>query len=521
MAGGKILMVCQIIFLSLISFVVAGKKLCCNVKISADQIPPINAPLPLFKACDFVDVQDYVDTLVPTVNGAAYEDGKLIAYVRPDTGESRIFPLLDCLKPGTDLAQKAQTAAQEFAQNPSLFPKDDTQLVVLPSTTISTSQSCGNATAPETVLAFASLERLINGIPIEGPGFQAVVGVDDSCGIKALAHRYRPAFQSDQKIAPHCPDDIVNSIIEDLNDTCTKVNVTIDSVVVKYFDSGSGFIQPVYSYSGSIPSNDTHSQITGSISIGSSVQAIEPVPSSNVPSNAPPGFYGRDVSPTVGRYVVSADSLEWLQSATAFINSLKLATSLGGLSFVDKQYLATNVSMFTTAKNAFINSVQIALNEVHGDYWEFTTYQNDAGIVTLSEIGGLGGNANGSLAYWILHSCEVIPSQTDEPNSFDVWWNIFRGLHSVVGYRTDMFISDGVTTNFGLWLGLNAPIVSSWFVEAAASYHGETYFDTNRLITEPLGRASSVSVCGHADDTACDVAPLPNPTCLVEYWMDN
>jgi len=524
------------------------KKLCCNVKISPDQIPTISAPMPVYTTCDFVAVpQDYLDDIISNISpgtqlesfgtsgaSAAFDDGTLIAFVRPDTGESRAFPLLECLKPGCDLTDKAMSAAQQFAQNQDLFPPDDTELVVLPPTTLSgsTSNCQGNATAPEQFLGFAKLQRQINGYPVEGPGFQAAIAVDDSGCIKAFAHRYRAAFASSQTIVPHCPEDVVNSIIEDLNDTCTRVNVTIDQVLVKYFDSGTGFIQPVYTYQGSIPSSNasTTSQLTGSISIGTSSQAIEPVPSTNYPSNAPAGFYRRrGTGINVGRYVVRADSLEWLDSATAFLSNLQLASTYGGtLSFIDDQYLAATPDMFITDKNSYVNSVQIALNEVHGNWWEFTTYKNDGDIVTLQEIaavGGLGSNANGSLAYWVLHSCEVIPTQTDESNSFDIWWQLFKGLHSVVGYRTEMYIGDGVTTNFGLWVGLGAPIVSSWIVEIATDndYGGSDafYFDTNRQITEPLGRASAVSVCGHLDDTACEVQGLANPSCLVEMWLDN
>jgi len=184
--------------------------------------------------------------------------------------------------------------------------------------------------------------------------------------------------------------------------------------------------------------------------------------------------------------------------------------------------------MFISQKNSFINSVQIALNEVHGNWGEFSTYKSYGDIVTLAEIGaagGLGADAGGCLAYWILHSCEVIPTQTDEPTSFDVWWQIFQGLHSVVGYRTDMWINDNVTSNFGLWVGLGAGVVPAWFLEVAAnSLYGPNdllYTDSNRGISEPMGRPSSVSVCGHVDDTAHEIAGLEKPTCLFEFWLDN
>ena len=108
----------------------------------------------------------------------------------------------------------------------------------------------------------------------------------------------------------------------------------------------------------------------------------------------------------------------------AFFDSLQLATSFGNnLSFNDEQYFQANSSIFISDCNQFVNSVQIALNEVHGDWNRFSIYPNDGDIVTLSDttaVGGLGSNACSELIYWILHSYEVIPTQTDLPNSFDV-----------------------------------------------------------------------------------------------------
>jgi hypothetical protein len=118
----------------------------------------------------------------------------------------------------------------------------------------------------------------------------------------------------------------------------------------------------------------------------------------------------------------------------------------------------------------------------------------------------------------------VIPTQTDESGSFNVWWNIFDGLHAVVGYRTEMWIADGVTGPFGFAIGLGAPIVSTWINEVVtdSAYNPDaTYTDDNRNITEPMGRPSAVAVCGHSDDTAADVAPIPAATCLTEWWIGN
>ena len=530
----------------------------CNVQIDITLIPAMTEPLPVYKLGEQVVVPpDYLCSIIENVApdaklmsfgtkgaSAAFVEDKLVAFVHPTTGESRVFPSLEWLKPGEGLAGKASAAAAKFASDTSLFPHDDTVLVPATPITLSGSKSdCqGNATDPDEFLAFVSLQRQINGVPVYGPGTQATIAIDADGRIQAFAHRYRPAFVTDQYIVPHSPSQVAQSIVNDLSNTCTRDNVTIQSVVVSYYDGGNGTIQPVFTYSGSIPASGNataHGHISGTISIGNLTQAIMPIPQTDYPSNAPAGFYkyARDLrldsrgvnGSTVGRYVVRADSFEWLDSATTFLTSLQSASNLGGtLSFTDDQYLAAVPDMFVSQKNNFINSVQIALNEVHGSWGEFSTYKQNGDIVTLTEIGaagGLGANAGGCLAYWVLHSCEVIPTQTDEPTSFDIWWEIFRGLHSVVGYRTDMWIDDNVTSNFGLWVGLGAGVVPAWFLEVATNNlygaNDAVYFDNNRKISEPMGRPSSVSVCGHVDDTANDIKGLENPTCLVEFWLDN
>jgi hypothetical protein len=217
-----------------------------------------------------------------------------------------------------------------------------------------------------------------------------------------------------------------------------------------------------------------------------------------------------------------------VSSANEFLDGLSEAQLVFGspISFTDSQYFWAEPFEFVSDKNNFVNSVHIALNEVHGNWGWFSTRDNNDDGVSLSSIPstGYGGGGGGALAYWIIHSCEVIPTQTDEATSFDVWWNIFNGLHAVVGYRTEMWIDDDVTGPFGLAIGLGAPVVPAWLNEVASndSYDdGDTYHDGNRNIDEPMGRASAVAVCGHSDDTANDIGSLGRATCLTEWWFEN
>ncbi|KAF8860453.1 hypothetical protein BDZ45DRAFT_741347 [Acephala macrosclerotiorum] len=177
--------------------------------------------------------------------------------------------------------------------------------------------------------------------------------------------------------------------------------------------------------------------------------------------------------------------------------------------FINWQYYFAYPYLFTTSKQTCINSAHVSLTEVHGSWDLFTTYQNWGDVVYLGQIaaGGYGGGAMGKLAYWIIHACEAIPSVIDYPSSpstsYNIWWHSFGGLRAVVGYRTKMYINDD-----NHWYGSSSPYV-------------QTYYDANKGINEPYGRASTVYVCGHAGHLVWNVANLGRATCLQETHYQN
>ncbi len=186
------------------------------------------------------------------------------------------------------------------------------------------------------------------------------------------------------------------------------------------------------------------------------------------------------------------------------------------------QYHYAEPRLYTSQADLFVDAVGVALTEAHGNWWHFSTLRMCCAMVRLSNLPASGyGRA---LAGWIIHSGEVIPSPADTAHSYDPWWRVFGGLHSVVGYRTEMLIDDEVGGPYGADISAGAPVVGAWLQEvAAASAYagGPTYHDRNRGITEPLGRPSTLSVCGHADDSIYDNKRLPPATCLQSWWIGN
>jgi hypothetical protein len=539
-------------------------KPCGNVQLSPTLIPLLTEPLEVFKLGEPVLVpQDFLHNIAKNVvpdielkqlgcgTLAAYANNTLVAYLDPKTGESKVFPLLESLSPANGLGSNATAIAGRLAANRTLFPILDSEKVIpLPPTTLTRSKSLsqGNATAPEDTLAYVRLQRQVNGYPVYGSGTQALIAVAADASLQGLAHRWQPASSCGRLIKPHSREEIADSIIRQLSPVVVvNETVTVQNVTIGYYDAGLSYLQPVYVFRATVlhgPSDpqpwQPNDNIIGYVSIG---EAAEPIPNFDAPPNIsptnapPPQRHSTNTrrsvpDPTVGRYVDPDDTLSpsFVDDANDFWNGLVQGSASSGIGFTNSQYYWTQQYQFMSDRNDFVNSVQIAYYSGHGNWGIFTTKDrlNDAAdLVTLAGIGadgGYGTNAGGNLAFLIVHACEVIPTQTDEPNSFDVWWGVFKGLHSAIGFRTEGWAPDDVGAPFGKAVGLGTSVVSAWFNAVAASPVYPTlgtYLDGNRGINEPYGRAASVSVCGHVDDTARDVGPIPNPDCLYEYWMNN
>jgi hypothetical protein len=227
----------------------------------------------------------------------------------------------------------------------------------------------------------------------------------------------------------------------------------------------------------------------------------------------------KEDDPTVGRYVVRNDDPNWVANANEFWNGLTAIPSLAP-NFTNAQYYWAYPYEYTTSKNDFVNSVNVALTEAHGDWWLFTTLQNCCDVVDINTIpGGYGTSAGGNLCFWAIHSCEVVPAPEDTANWPNPWWNIFKGLHAVVGYRTIMYIDDDVGYPFGYNLAIGIPFVSAWFsaVQGSSAYaSGPRWYchGANKL----MGRACAIVVCGHENDNIYDTQVLAPANCLNVYW---
>jgi hypothetical protein len=536
-------------------------------------IPELHASLPILSLGNHAKIphdlfQQFVHTVAPhtTVTTdpkaggkCAYDGDRLVAIYDADSGETRVFPLIGQLSPAE--GHIPTDPAHDYIHNQQIFPKDHTIVSATNGSSLfgSRSKMGQNSPVPQLYMSNVVVRRNIttNGhsYTVCGPGSSASFGIAADGKVHSLSYLWKPATLTNQTIESHTTSAVFDSIVEQLAPTAAEgIPVAVEGVDVCFFDSGRKFMQPVYRFTATLHP-DSHvggnataapTRLLGYVPIGShSPEAIPDLgqrpkhlthpttPNSEEDSDSVSDADSRALKPSilVSRYIVHDDSTQWVNNANNFLSSLQ--SSL--FNFVNSQYFWAYPFEFTTRKNSFVNSVHLAETEVHGNWHLFTMFKNFGDVVRLSDIpsDSYGGGAGGKLAYWIIHSCEVIPtptdySVTDRHIAFDDWFRIFNGMHAVVGYCTEMWIADKVMPTFGRFISQGAPFISSWLQtvhDDTSDYltngQAQLYLDGNRHIKEPMGRPSAVVVCGHEDDIVANLENLGRPSCLREFWYEN
>lgn len=486
------------------------------------------------------------------------EEGHLRAYWHQQTGDAEAFPSLNALK-GENFAnlarpqmERAAQVAREVFNRPEILGKDATQFKVgEPIPLLGASAERGPAgRASESgrmiYLTYVPALRTVAGYPVFGTGSRALVAVGNDGTIHGFLRRWKAGAAAGEVKESRSPETVRNEILRQLEPLAREANVFVQTVEVAYYDGNGDTIQPVYRTTARLEhlqktlpgiaatqkrADDDFVALYLPIGGGSlPPPATEPRPTEAKPRASLIPEQIAEGDPTVGRYVVRNDDSNWVADANEFWSGL---TSWGGGAFfTNSQYFWAYPWEFTSNEASFVNSVQVALNEVHGNWWYFTTYQNwgdGVDITTIPASEGYGPANHGSLAYWILHSCEVVPSAMDAPCASDSrpwwtpWFNIFQGLHTVVGYRTIMYIDDDVGGPYGSSLRFGAPAVSAWFnaTLSAPDYWFHPTASAHCGNSPPMGKPSTISVCGHQDDNIYNTSPLPPAGCLINFWAPN
>ena len=466
-----------------------------------------------------------------------YDGDLLIGYFNDTSGETSVFPKLGLLQPGKNIDTRG---ISQYVSNVGIVPNDDTKHSIVRGKTLAATQITfgGRASAPADYLLESIIQR---NVPYEdqtyavcGPGTKASFKFGADGTVKSLQHKWRAARSKDSTITPLSQDSIQRNIESQLSAASITSNVTVKSIELCFYDSGNQFIQPVFRYNATVtyPFGFSDEIITGYIPAGG--EALEPLPSLNPPQNqpvptsagnrgdtltnttatnttAPPNNIPKrqEGGITVGRYVMRGDALspQMVTDANYFWEGLSSTSN----DFINSQYYWEEPFIYENDAWAFVDDVNLAFSEGHGNVDVFATDETLSGwgpvyIPSSLPSNGYGPGAGGSLAYWIIRSCLVVQSVIDYPDSsqaFTPWWPVMNGMHAILGYRTDAQADDGSDMeNVGSSLANGVSVLNSWLNGV-----GNT------------GYASIMLVCGHDDDTVFDIGNVGKATCLKNVYQ--
>jgi len=511
--------------------------------IGADRVQPLSA----------IAALSAKEGAIPPGFMGAFDGGHLAAYWNTDSGDTEIFPTFDDQKAvkftsGNPQISRAASLAKEVFDRPEILGRDATQFDLgepVPVLGQTAQRSAGQQTVADgdrmLYLTYVPVRRSVNGHPVYGPGSRAALALGNDGSVQGFVRHWKNAVPAGQVTETRSQAQVQAEIQLQLQPLTQSADVTVLSVEAAYYDSNGDLLQPVYRITARIHhgANTNATAAPGKQADDDFVVSYLPIGGTSLPpvsrpilpsldfpakpGNAPPG------DPTVGRYVVRNDDSNWVADANEFWSGITAWFGWG--LFTNSQYYWAYPFEFNTSELSYVNSVQVGLNEVHGNWWYFTTYQNWGDGVDITAIPasqGYGPARGGNLDYWILHSCEVVPSAIDAPCPTDsrAWWtpwfNVFQGLHSVVGYRTIMYIDDDVGYPFGLNLRFGASVVSAWFnaVNGAPDYFSHPTATAHCGTALIMGKPSTISVCGHENDNVFNTSALPAASCLHNIWQN-
>jgi hypothetical protein len=485
------------------------------------------------------------------------QDQHIWAWFDIGTGDAGIYPSLRHLKPiRPETIAVLSQHAQQILQSDDLIKHDTTQsrldaALLLKGGMISRREGGQShwIRSPASYLAYFLVRRYIGPYPVVGPGSRAFIAFDEQNSVSGLLKVWKSATPLDIKVHPSfTTDQIVQKISSQLQPLATTGNVIVERVEIVYYDGNREFLQPVYRLTARIEQSRLSLEpsiadisVVGYVPYADGIEILHLVGSASDkrPSGTScmkdkrPVSDGGAVGPmSVGRYVIRDPEDEtgtdhsWIYNASDFMDSL--SSSVLGKQFNNTQYCWAKPPLFMADKNNFINAMHIGLVEAHGTWWYFQTRQCSPssscdGVRLARDIAapGYGAAAKGALALWVIHSCEVIPSPDDTAAWANVWWSIFGGIRSVVGYRTPILVYDGAESGYASSLGKLAPVVSSWLGEVIAlnEYADHQASPGHDGKDHPMGRPATISVCGHEQDSVVPHPGLKSATCLAVWWF--
>ena len=528
-------------------------------------------PFPQDSLQEIIDIETtrgkYNITKICQADSCLFFDGEpVVGFTNKTSGETGFYPRLSRLLPGADDLESWDHVIK-FLEDIRIFPEDDSTISAVPGSALRGAQKLRNLNKtepPSTFLQDIHVRRSISiddlDIPFCGPGSKAIFRLGSDAKIHSFVHKWRRVESSSHPTVKLFNQAQVNNTINAALAKANIVNATVESMQLCYYDNDKDFVQPVYMFTARQPGPVN---TTGLIRVGYVAAADglpEPVLESLAPTNQEqPGRPQTSQRPSVinkrqlfgttvrlGRYTYSGSGKEAFIGEEREIRvALQDRCVFCPYFFISTQFYYEAKFIYTDERQNYIDSVDLAYTESHGN--RHRIYLDDESSVAISEIGDAGGYGLGNLRYWFIDACMVIPVeedyffQADDYEAYEPWYSVFRGLHAVMGYRTESLFEDGVEDPLGHRLNRGEGVIAAWlFTNTEADAYrvdrengGVTVQnlnqDDNRLggkghyvvETDWRGQPVAVAPCGHDDFVVGQLDRLDLAFCLRMWWYSD
>lgn len=536
-----------------------------NEKLSAVKLPALRMETRTLvsRGTTGQTAQDQVRAFADTTSGDVHFIPNLMELATSANQEKLMAP------------ETAISIARTALTNVRFIPKDVTELRVSDAIPVTGGSAANSpnaaAAAPKVVMTLVPAVRYASGMPVYGPGSRALITVANDQSVVGVLRRWRTASLGSTVKPSMNAAQVKADIVRQLTPyTAGGGHATVDLIELAYYDANANYLQPVYRFAATLTpaqKGAANARIAGYVPIG---EALEPIPdlagaiTGDKPSTsvAPPAASVRPIAQTapmaggisgggsvptisVGEFA-NADwpnSSAYLDMANSFLNGLTFGHLFAPLQPAFNRtiwWTAYSWQVNSPASKQWMNAVNVAYTEPHGDWWLNTALRNDADFWYIDKIGtggnpGFGAAAGGSLATWVIMSCEVVPSVYDLQNqiggngnggaAFTPWWPVFQGLHNVIGFRTEMlYPDDALNYGFGEDAAFGGDINAAWFDEVAAYDGNDGTYQSQHLKGNPQvhwDRASTMIDGRDLGQSIYSVGAQTASTTLWNFWMGN
>ncbi|MGA2905502.1 MAG: DUF6345 domain-containing protein [Candidatus Korobacteraceae bacterium] len=521
-------------------------------KLSADKLPALK-----------LEQKNYV------ARGATGQSDldKVRVFADPVSGDTHLIPnLADLVSDSAAARQRVpEEKLQDFARTAltdvRFIPRDVTEerigeavTVMGSATTHSPTGGAQTSAEPRVVMTIVPALRYAGGFRVYGRGSHAAVSLANDGLVVGALRRWRTASLGERIrtsiTAEQVRADIERQLAPQVKREGTRA--IVDKIEVAYYDGNANRLQPVYYFEATVqPANKRISDIkvAGYVPIG---KALEPIPDlAAAPTGERPGVTksgqpqaALNTAPTPGDITLGEFANQDWPTSSAYLDMANNFFSglASGSQPVSRTlwWTAYTWQVVGPQSKDWLNAVNVAYTEPHGDWLINSTLSNCCEIWNVADIGtggnpGYGAAAGGVLATWIIMSCEVIPSAYDRQyeiggsgnpgTAFDAWWPVFQGLHNVIGFRTIMFYpDDALNYGFGSDAAHGGDVNAAWFDEVAAIDGNDGTYNSQHLIGNPVvhyDRASTMIDARDLGQSIFSVGAQSASSTLWNFWMGN